>query len=188
MYSKKNENGEYEKIQIIFKEKVKSILIELFIIAVNFYLKNAKKDKKFKEKYYIKAFGFLMWKSIFQKNKALLYLREKWEYVVATYWMVSNLFNKLRWLWTLTMSLNWNWDEKIEEIKYLTLSETIFEDLKENAISPKELWYFRTFKKKVVTYWDYLWWVEYLDFQWICLINQDNWWLYRKFFRNKMRM
>lgn len=163
--SKKNENGEYEKIQIIFKEKVKSILIELFIIAVNFYLKNAKKDKKFKEKYYIKAFGFLMWKSMFQKNKALLYLREKWEYVVATYGMVSNLFNKLRWLWTLTMSLNWNWDEKIEEIKYLTLSETIFEDLKENAISPKELWYFRTFKKKVVTYWDYLWWAEYLDFQ-----------------------
>lgn len=163
--SKKNENGEYEKIQIIFKEKVKSILIELFIISVNFYLKNAKKDKKFKEKYYIKAFGFLMWKSMFQKNKALLYLREKWEYVVATYGMVSNLFNKLRGLWTLTMSLNWNWDEKIEEIKYLTLSETIFEDLKENAISPKELWYFRTFKKKVVTYWDYLWWAEYLDFQ-----------------------
>ena len=163
--SKKNENWEYEKVQIIFKEKVKSILIELFIISVNFYLKNAKKDKKFKEKYYIKSFGFLMWKSMFQKNKALLYLREKWEYVVATYWMVSNLFNKLRWLWTLTMSLNWNWDEKIEEIKYLTLSETIFEDLKENAISPKELWYFRTFKKKVVTYWDYLWWAEYLDFQ-----------------------
>lgn len=141
-----------DKITLNFSQKVKSILIELLIRAVNEYLQKFKKENLYKKFYTIKTFGYVSWKNMFEKGKALLYLREKWEYACSVYGMSSQLFTKLRGLGTFTLNINWNGDERINRVQYHTLGEKTLKDFEETLIQQDQIKYFKNFKKKLLLY------------------------------------
>lgn len=153
-----------DKVTLNFAQKVKSILIELLIRATNEYLQKFRKEDLYKKFYTIKTFGYVSWKNMFEKGKALLYLREKGEYACSVYGMSSQLFTKLRGLWTFTLNINWNGDERINKVQYHTLGEKTLKDFEETLIQKDQIKYFKNFKKKLLLYskvldgWD---WVKY---------------------------
>lgn len=160
-----NENGVYEKVPIGFTGKVKTILIELFVQSVNEHLSKFSKLDLYKKFFPIKAFGFVSGKNMFEKGKALLYLREKWEYACAVYGMSSQLFTKLKGLGTLTLNINWRGEEIIDKVQYYTLWEKTLKDFEETLISKEEIQYFKNFKKKLLLYSKILDWEDWKNFQ-----------------------
>lgn len=163
--TKANDKWVYEKIPIIFDSKVKSILIDLFVKIINERLYEENKSEIFQKFFTIRSFGYITGKTMFEKNRVLLYLREKWEYGVAVYWMASNLFNKLKGLGVLTMHVNWRWEEKIDSVHYKTLWEKTLQDFENTLIETKEINAFKNFKKKLVKFSNYIDWDAYTLFQ-----------------------
>lgn len=162
---KANDKWEYEKIALVFSSKVKSILITLFINSINDYLYEDKKSEIYQKHFQIRTFWYVTWKTLFEKNKVLLYLREKWEYAASVYGMWSQLFNKLKGLWVLTMSINWKGEERIDSVQYKTLGEKTLQDFEDTLIELKDLKAFKNFKKKILLFAPYLYWDDFKLFQ-----------------------